>query len=139
MKGRTAELISLRLTRIQDSQPGFRNPHPASLAAELQVVQAELFFDLVQAGHAEVLTFQQVITGAADQFADGADAESDHAFTSPHGKVQIGDRTFINRDVFIGDGAVIGSDCEIGKGATILAGAVVPDGTVIGKNQTVSP
>jgi acetyltransferase-like isoleucine patch superfamily enzyme len=53
--------------------------------------------------------------------------------------VQIGDRTFINRDVSIGDGTVIGSDCAISKGATILAGAVIPDGTVIGKNETISP
>ena len=100
---------------------------------------AQLLANLVQARDAKVLTLQQVVARLADQFSHRRDAQPDHALSRSHGQVQIGDRTFINRDVFIGDSAVIGSDCAIGKGATIGAGAVIPDGTVIGKNETVSP
>ena len=42
-----------------------------SIAAELEALDCELFTDLVQAGHTEILAFQQVVSGATDQFADG--------------------------------------------------------------------
>ena len=72
-----------------------------SVAAELEVLQREFLADFVEARDAEVLAFEQIVAGAADQFADRREAEADHALAGPDREVQIGDRA-IEQRAFVG-------------------------------------
>src|SRR6185503_3737092 len=50
-----------------------------SVAAELEVLQRQLFANFVEACDAEILAFQQVVARPPHQFADCRQAQADHA------------------------------------------------------------
>src|SRR5262245_36803105 len=64
----------------------------ASIAAQLQPHRGELFADLVEARHAEVLGFHELVGRARDQFGERRDAQPVHALAGADGEVQVADR-----------------------------------------------
>src|SRR5262245_39198549 len=61
-----------------------------SIAAELESLDHQLFADLVQTRDAEVFALEEVVAGAAHQFADGRKTKPDNAIASQHLQMQIG-------------------------------------------------
>src|SRR5205085_2041637 len=84
--------------------PGIDRPGPwayrRSFVLQLQVQLAELLTDLVERGDAEVLAFQKLIAGAAEQLAEGVDAELGHALAGADRQVEVPDRLDQQRPVF---------------------------------------
>ena len=74
---------------------------PNSVTAQLDVELREFLANLGQAGDAEVLAFQKVVSGPPDDFTNRIQSQPDHCLTSSDAESQIGDRTF-QQGLFVG-------------------------------------
>src|SRR5680860_1635347 len=57
------------------------------IAAQLDAQLRQLVAHFVQAGHAEVLAFQKIVAGLADQLADRTHTQANHALAGTYRKV----------------------------------------------------